>query len=249
VSEATGPEPQTKPSPSNVEWKAYAALDYGASHDLPKGIAEWEMLRDHVLRQYRLDRTDAALEVGCGGGRLTNAVAQDFAVVHACDIAKERLDQVKQVPNAAKIETHLLTTPVFPLESATVDLCFSTHVFQHIENIEWVNRYFEDAYRVLRPGGAICIHIPVVGAHGFTGRLRETLRLRAKAAAKTVALPVERKLIHAGVRNGLPWRLDYYRIFNFADVLPQLERLGFADVQLRILPWDGGHSYVFARKP
>jgi SAM-dependent methyltransferase len=232
---------------SNVEWKTYGDLDYGASHDYARGLQEWALLREH-LRQYGLAGHDAALEVGCGGGRLTNAVAQDFATVHACDVAPARLEQVRQIPNAAKVVTHLLTSPILPVEAATVDLCFSTHVMQHISDARVVDRYFAECFRVLRPGGVACIHVPVIGAHHFTGTLGETLKWYGKNAVKAAVLPVTRLLMRGGVKR-LPWRIDYYRRFSYAQLLPYLKSLGFADVQLRILDWDDVHSYVFARKP
>src|SRR5664279_6261721 len=38
-------------SASNIEWRAYGNVDFGASHDLDHGIAEWRELKE-VLCEY-----------------------------------------------------------------------------------------------------------------------------------------------------------------------------------------------------
>jgi hypothetical protein len=92
------------------------------------------------------------------------------------------------------------------------------------------------------------VHLPVIGAHGLTGGLWEQLRWHGKAAVKQVVLPITRLLMKMGFRR-LPWKIDHYRLFSFVKLERYLRRVGFADVELRILPWDEGHSYVLARKP
>lgn len=86
------------------------------------------------------------------------------------------------------------------------------------------------------------MHFPMVGAHGFTGDLLETLRRRTKEAIKRIALPITRLGLLAGMA---PRRIDHYTLFSFVRVRQRLEEIGFHDVELRIVR---DHSYVFARK-
>ena len=234
-------------SASNIEWQAYAELDYGASHDLAAGLAEWALLKSH-LTQYGLDRMATAVEVGCGGGRLTNAVARDFDVVNALDVAPHRIEQARKVPNARKVNFHLVSNPVIPLPDAVADFCISTHVFQHIADVRVTEAYLAEMFRVLRPGGCILVHIPVIGAHGMTGEWWEVTRRRVKEGIKEVVLAGTRLLMKSGLRR-LPWKVDQYHVFNFPRLSAFLARVGYVDVELRLLPWDGGHSYILARKP
>jgi len=236
----------TKASASNIEWQAYAAQDYGASHDLAAGLAEWAMLKSQ-LRQYGLTDIRVSVEIGCGGGRLTNAIAGDVPEHHALDISQHRVDQARATPNGAKATFHVVSEPAIPLEAGTCDLGVSTHVFQHIESTDVVNRYFAELYRVLRRGGCIMVHIPTIGAHGTTGEWGEVTRRKLKETTKAVVLPLTRLLMRWNVTP--PWRVDFYRYFSFQRLHRELTALGFTDVELRILPWDGGHSYVLARKP
>jgi SAM-dependent methyltransferase len=233
-----------KSSASDIEWRIYGELDYGASDDDSAGFEEWSLLKTH-LHQIGLDRMQTCVELGCGAGRLTYALAQDFAAVHALDVSPHRL--TNRVPNSKNIVFHLLQKPIIPLPDDTCDLCISTHVLQHVSDLCVVENYFREMSRVLRSGGIALIHVPVIGAHGMTGSLSEVALRHGKEFVKEVALAITRRLMRAGVRH-LPWKIDQYRVFNFVWLSDALNSCGFSSVELRVLPWAGGHSYVFARK-
>lgn len=231
---------------SNIEWRAYGALDYGVSHDFAHGIREWHELKE-VLKQYHFTQFETCLEIGCGAGRLTNALAGDFQKVYAIDVSPDRIRQVSEVPNASRVYPLLIDHPTLPVESSSVDLCISTHVFQHISQASVVHKYLEETFRVLCPGGCILIHLPVVGAHGFRGTLASVARRRTKALVKSMIFVVIRPLITIGVKGLL--KMDHYTIFDYTEVYRQLQKIGFADIEMRFLARDRIHSYVFARKP
>jgi ubiquinone/menaquinone biosynthesis C-methylase UbiE len=193
---------------SNIEWCEYGKLDYGVSHDLVHGIAEWREIRD-VLRSCGIRPAGTCVEIGCGAGRLTSAIAADFEIVHACDVSYDRIQQVRKVPHAEKITPHLLTGPILPLCDGSADLCVSTHVFQHITDFSVVDAYFAELYRVLCPGGYILIHMPFVGAHGISGNLHAVAIRRVKEIIKRLVLALTRMLIVWGWHR-LPWKIDHY---------------------------------------
>lgn len=234
-----------KASSSDIEWQVYGELDYGASHDLSAGFEEWSLLKNH-LKQVGLNRMRTCVEVGCGVGRLTNALAQDFTVVHALDVSPHRLAMARKVPNSSNVIFHLLEKPIIPLADKTCDLCVSTHVLQHVSDLQVVENYLSEMSRVLRPAAFALIHVPVIGAHGMTGGLREVMLRRGKEIAKQTALAATRRLMRVGIRR-LPWKIDQYHVFSFVRLEGVLRQCGFRSVELRILSWDGGHSYVFAQ--
>jgi ubiquinone/menaquinone biosynthesis C-methylase UbiE len=235
-----------KRSRSDIEWRVYGEVDYGASHDLSAGLEEWSLLKSH-LRHYGLDGMSTCVELGCGAGRLTNALAQDFAIVHALDVSPHRIAQGQRVPNLSNVTFHLVREPTIPLADGVCDLCISTHVLQHIAETEVIGVYLHEMYRVLRPGGCIILHVPVIGAHGMTGSLWEVARRRGKEIVKELVLAITRQLMRVGSHD-LPWKIDQYHVFSFVQLDALLRQLGFVGVELRILPWAGGHAYAFAKR-
>jgi ubiquinone/menaquinone biosynthesis C-methylase UbiE len=234
-----------KTSRSDIEWLVYGELDYGASHDFPRGFEEWSLLKRH-LRQSGMTNMSVCAELGCGCGRLTAALASEFETVHALDVSVHRLAQAYEAVTSSNVSFHELREPVIPLPDAVCDLCISTHVLQHIANRRVINAYLGEMRRVLRPGGFLLIHVPVIGAHGMTGELTEVIRRRAKEMLKGLALAVTRQLMRAGFRH-LPWKVDQYRVFSFVQLSAHLHQIGFEEIELRVLPWAGGHGYVFAK--
>jgi SAM-dependent methyltransferase len=248
---------------SNIEWRRLGKLDVGVSHDYGSGLAEWDSLRDHLF-QYGLRFTDVACEIGCGAGRLTNAVAQDFQRVHALDVSEERIAQARTALNAARCVFHRVSEPRIPLPDESCDLVYSVHVFQHFSSLRAVDAYFRDAHRVLRRDGVLMVHLPMIGAHEFTGHLGQLLRYRIGFAARQVYAACSRSITQVGLgrvvegtgrlllRLGLPRPAgagSIYRVFSFVRVSSQLKDIGFERIELRVLPIRGYHSYLFATRP
>lgn len=94
------------------------------------------------------------LEIGCGAGRVTRALANLFGEVHAVDVSGEMIRQAKLAlrdrPNAYVYQNNgqdLAVVP--PLE---FDFAFSSIVFQHIPSREIIENYVREVHRLLRPG-------------------------------------------------------------------------------------------------
>lgn len=233
-------------SRSDIEWQVYGELNYGASHDLAEGIEEWSLLKSH-LQHFGLNRMSTCVELGCGAGRLTAALARDFDEVHALDVSPDRIKQGSKMPNSGKVSFHLLREPLIPLADGQCDLCISTHVLQHIADRHVIETYLQEMHRVLSSGGYMLIHVPVIGAHGMTGNVGEVALRRGKEIVKDIVLAITRLLMRAGFHH-LPWKIDQYHVFSFVQMDSLLRRIGFTKVELRILPRAGGHAYVFARR-
>ena len=106
------------------------------------------------------------LEIGCGAGRITRAMAGLFGQVYAVDISHEmvRLARaaLRQFPNArvfrnsgkdlSVVRNHWWNRFGFG-ERVQLDFAFSVIVFQHIPSPEIVENYVREVNRLLRPGG------------------------------------------------------------------------------------------------
>ncbi len=96
------------------------------------------------------------LEIGCGAGRVTRALADIFGEVHAVDVSGEMIRQARSalggVKNIHLYQNNGADLAVLPA-GFQVDFAFSTIVFQHIPSREVIYSYVREVHRVLRPGG------------------------------------------------------------------------------------------------
>jgi ubiquinone/menaquinone biosynthesis C-methylase UbiE len=100
-------------------------------------------------------KTMTVLEIGCGSGRITRALADVFGQVYAVDISGEMVRQAKDAlldkPNAHVFQNSGADLRV--LGDLQVDFAFSYIVFQHIPSRDVIRSYVREVYRLLRPGG------------------------------------------------------------------------------------------------
>jgi len=94
------------------------------------------------------------LEIGCGAGRVTRALAKFFGEVHAVDVSGEmvRLAQeaLRDFPNAFVYQNNGKDLAVVP--DRQFDFAFSFIVFQHIPSRDIIESYVREVHRLLRPG-------------------------------------------------------------------------------------------------
>ncbi len=94
------------------------------------------------------------LEIGCGAGRVTRALARLFGEVHAVDVSGEMVERaraaLKDFPHAFVYQNSGKDLAVVP--EKPFDFAFSSIVFQHIPSREIVESYVAEVSRLLRPG-------------------------------------------------------------------------------------------------
>ena len=94
------------------------------------------------------------LEIGCGAGRVTRALARLFGEVHAVDVSGEmvRLAQeaLRDFPGAHVYQNNGADLTVVP--DLVYDFAFSSIVFQHIPSRDVIENYVREVNRLLRPG-------------------------------------------------------------------------------------------------
>ena len=94
------------------------------------------------------------LEIGCGAGRMTRAMAASFGEVHAVDISAEMIRLAKR--NLSDLRNVFLYknngSDLSALPDKSCDFAFSFIVFQHIPMLEVIESYIGEVHRCLRPG-------------------------------------------------------------------------------------------------
>ena len=98
------------------------------------------------------------LEIGCGTGRITRALAKAFGEVYAVDISGEMVRQARQAlrefPNAHVFQNSGRDLEVVreALGGGPVDFAFSYIVFQHIPSKDVIENYVREVRTLLREG-------------------------------------------------------------------------------------------------
>ena len=94
------------------------------------------------------------LEIGCGAGRVTRALARLFGEVHAVDVSGEMVQLARKAegdyPKASVYQNNGRDLSVLP--ELQFDFAFSSIVFQHIPSREVIESYVREVSRLLRPG-------------------------------------------------------------------------------------------------
>jgi ubiquinone/menaquinone biosynthesis C-methylase UbiE len=105
---------------------------------------------------YQPSQGDVVVEIGCGVGRLTRAIAPEVGKVFAFDLSAEMLAIARssvEAPNASfqRAETPALAEVADASAEAFVAYC----VFQHLPDLDVLRAYLNTATRVLKPGGML----------------------------------------------------------------------------------------------
>ncbi|HZT33524.1 MAG TPA: class I SAM-dependent methyltransferase [Bryobacteraceae bacterium] len=99
----------------------------------------------------------AALEIGCGPGRLMRPMSRHFREIHGVDVSDQMVRLAEQklrgIPHA---RAHVTSdSSLGMLADDSFDFVYSYAVFQHIPSREVVLQYLREARRVLRPDGIL----------------------------------------------------------------------------------------------
>jgi SAM-dependent methyltransferase len=126
-----------------------------------------DVMRGLEVEIRRCRARDAALEIGCGPGRLMRPMSRIFGEVHGIDVSEEMIrlarERLRGVPNA--FPQHGAGSDLSPFRDATFDFVYSYAVFQHIPSRDVVFQYLREAWRVLKPGGVLRCQVNGLPAH------------------------------------------------------------------------------------
>ena len=163
-------------------------VDNELDYDNPDAHGFWrrgDEVVDLMLESVGLliDPRSEIVDIGCGVGRLTRALASRASHAYGLDVSSEMLELAKQHnSDLANVDwLHGDGSSLSPIPDASVDGCFSHVVFQHIPDPEITLNYVREMGRVLRPGGWALFQ---VSTDPSIHRPRRTLKGRAQALVR-----------------------------------------------------------------
>ena len=112
-------------------------------------LLEWDLKR--------FPGRHAALEIGCGPGRLMRPLARHFQEIHGVDVSDRMIqlarERLRNTSNA--FPHHSSGSDLKPFPGEKFDYVYSYAVFQHIPSADVVFQYLREARRVLKTDGIL----------------------------------------------------------------------------------------------
>ena len=142
---------------TNATWYVDTSQRYDEP-DLDRFFADGRTVVGEALDEHEhlLPGHGLAVDLGCGVGRLSRALAERFDEVVGVDVAPEMVARARELVPDDRVRFEVGDgASLAPVEDATADLVLSFVVFQHIPDPEVIAAYVHEAARVLRPGGLL----------------------------------------------------------------------------------------------
>jgi SAM-dependent methyltransferase len=124
------------------------------------GKADYDHYVTPFLKKMNFDpREKTALEIGCGIGRIARWMSLDFAQYIGVDVSPEMIRKASSY-NLARAQFQAVSGgDLAGIPNESVDFVWSFAVFQHVPDKAAIFNYFQEAARVLRPGGIFRLHM------------------------------------------------------------------------------------------
>ena len=228
------------------DWQDLASLDlywavlsddrrkfgrWDLSDFLDSGVEEAARLLAFAERLGHPRERRAALDFGCGAGRMTRALAAHFGRSVGVDISEFMVNEARRV-NADIANASFVAgdSELRGFADGEFDLVYSGLVLQHVSSRPAVLGYVAELGRVLAPGGLLSVQIP--SAIPPLQRLQPRRRLyRALRAARVPRAFLYRRL---GLAPMGVWAVSE------EEVTGALERSGASIVTLEREDWESG---------
>jgi SAM-dependent methyltransferase len=113
----------------------------------------------------------AALDFGCGVGRLTQALCRRFEVVQGVDIAPSMIEAAEQFNRYGdRCHYHVnIREDLAMFPDASFDFIYSTYVLQHMHPV-FARGYVQEFVRLLAPRGVALFQIPTAEVRSASNR-------------------------------------------------------------------------------
>lgn len=125
------------------------------------GVTEIDGLIERIEGHGMMAGPGAALDFGCGYGRLSRALADRIGRTTGIDISSSMIEGAKRLNVGHDVEFFVNDAPDLALfDDARFDVIYSNIVLQHVPSQTEILHYVEEFVRVLKPGGSAVFQIP-----------------------------------------------------------------------------------------
>lgn len=136
-----------------------------STHDVHYGVLAYGEKKLHLLGDVKGKRV---LEVGCGGGQNTIALARWGAEAFGVDPSQNQIAYALKLAAECKVDVTLEVSPAedLPFDKESFDVVISSHALGYAPDIE---KAYKEIYRVLKRSGifVFCLTHPYFVAVGF----------------------------------------------------------------------------------
>lgn len=101
------------------------------------------------------------LDIGCGGGLLTESIPYYFTKmsIFGCDVSSTAISYAKKL-GSGKVKYDHIENNRFPYKDNFFDLCICLDVLEHVPNVDF---FLKEIRRVLRENGRLFLIVPCEG--------------------------------------------------------------------------------------
>jgi len=148
-------ERQASPKTINNDFYEELAEGWYTATDHPIALlrAENEVRVPWIIEQIGENKT--VLDIGCGAGILTNALALAGHKVHGIDVSPKSLEIAAQYDKTGQVTYTTANAYCLPYPDQTFDVVCAMDVLEHVEEPELL---ISEASRVLKPDGLFFFH-------------------------------------------------------------------------------------------
>jgi 2-polyprenyl-6-hydroxyphenyl methylase/3-demethylubiquinone-9 3-methyltransferase len=103
----------------------------------------------------QIGKNKTVLDIGCGAGILTNALAKEGHKTYGIDLSEKSLQVAQKYDETKSVSYQTANAYSLPFPDQTFDVVCAMDVLEHVENPA---QLIAEASRVLRPGGLFFFH-------------------------------------------------------------------------------------------
>ncbi|WP_052730499.1 class I SAM-dependent methyltransferase [Sphingomonas sp. SRS2] len=218
---------------SNTEWEKLAKADPLFHIASVKGMegGKWEHEAFFAKGETYVGVIDeyftgkgSALDIGCGAGRISRALAKRFDHVTGVDVAPTMVKLASEMCADVKNAEFKVGEGVrLPAADHSMDAVVSFQVLQHIDRSA-IPGLLQECYRIKKPGGVVILHIPAHYARSFIQRWTRLIPARRFLTLAAMALGIEPRSRF--------WIPNQYHSYSLKTVTGLLRAAGFKDIRI-----------------
>jgi len=195
----------------------------------------FSLTRDRLWEEFSIFQSyikegDSILDLGCGNGRLLEFFSDKNIDYVGVDNSEKLIERAIDKFSKSSIKPKFVVADALklPFKDESFDKVFSVAVLHHIPSSEYRRRFFEEARRVLKPGGILIL--TVWNLRGFTKKNRVIFKYallkifgKSKFDFGDIFVPWQNKI------------LRYIHCFTKKELIDLAEGVGFKTMEKGIL--------------